>query len=281
MTRLQRAIAELGGLAATYELRQRGFGRTRLTAAVENHEIRRIRQGWYILPDTPTALADAVRVGGRATCVTAVEEAGLWVFSHCREVHVAVSPNACQLRDPRDYRRRDPSAAVVHWTDSGRGGTRLRAGLADAIREMVECQGLEAAFVAAESALAAGVMSRDELATICRSLPAASALALSTADAKSGSISESAFVFRSRRFGVRIRQQVQIGPDRVDALLGDRLIIEIDSREFHDAQRDYARDARLMARGYRVIRFTYHQVMFEWEKVEAILRMAIARGDAA
>ncbi|MCS0499307.1 endonuclease domain-containing protein [Protaetiibacter mangrovi] len=281
MSRLQQVIVELGGLAATFELHRRGFGRERLRTAVRAGEIRRIRQGWYILPETPAALADCARVGGRATCITAVEHAGLWVREHAAEIHVAVAANACQLRDPHDYRRRDPSDAVVHWTDSGTGGTRLRASLADAIRELAGCRGTEAAFVALESALAAGELRLSDVPRIVAGLPASSAIALRVADAKSASIGESTFVFRGRRLGVRIRQQVQIGPDRVDALLGDRLVVEIDSREFHDVQRDYARDARLMARGYRVIRFTYRQVMFGWESVEAILRLAIARGDAA
>lgn len=89
------------------------------------------------------------------------------------------------------------------------------------------------------------------------------------------------YLFRSTAFGVRVRQKVQIGPDRVDFVLGDRLIVELDSREFHEKERDYARDARLVARGYRVLRFSYRQVMFEWPTVLAAVSAAIGRGDAA
>src|SRR5690606_11987522 len=96
----------------------------------------------------------------------------------------------------------------------------------------------------------------------------------------SGSVTEAVFLFRSPVFGVRVRQQVQIGPDRVDVVLGDRLVVELDSKEFHDKARDYARDARLSARGYRTLRFTYQQVMYEWPSVEAAVLAAIARGDA-
>ena len=83
-----------------------------------------------------------------------------------------------------------------------------------------------------------------------------------------------------RRHGLRVRQQVQIGVDRVDVLIGDRLVIELDGREFHDHDADRMRDARLSVRGYRVLRFSYWQVMNDWRAVEASVMASIARGDA-
>lgn len=282
VTRLQHAIARLGGLAATHELHAAGFPRAVLRLAVDSREIRRIRTGWYVLPDLPAVIADCARLGGRASCITLVEELGLWVHEHPREVHVAVRPNACQLRDPHDYLRRDPrNGAIVHWTDTRSDGSRLRAPLAQALLDLASCRGAEAAFVAAESALAAGLITIDEVQGIARTLPAALGFPLLRARGLSGSITEAAFVFRGSVFGVRIRQQVQIGTDRVDVLLGDRLIVELDSKEFHERERDYARDARLVARGYRVLRFSYRQVMFEWPQVMSAIRAAIARGDAS
>src|SRR6187431_2431682 len=159
MSRLQARIRELGGAAATHELYAIGFTREQLRVAVRRHEIRRVRQGWYIDPDTPEAVADALRVGGRATCATAVELHGLWVRELSPSVHVAVSPNACQLRDPGDYRRRLGDAeAFVHWSDDGNGGSRLAVSIPHALIDLARCQGLEAAFVAAECALARGLM---------------------------------------------------------------------------------------------------------------------------
>ncbi|QEO09852.1 endonuclease domain-containing protein [Protaetiibacter larvae] len=285
MTRLQAAIRRRGGLAATHELHRDGFGREVLRRATRTGEIRRIRQGWYILPDTPSAVADCLRVGGRATCITLIEHLGLWVHAHVREVHVAVRPHACQLRDPRDYRRRGPQPdAVVHWTDADvdavADGSRMLVSLPQALRELALCCGAEAAFVAAESAMAAGMLRAEEWSSVCDTLPAGFAVRLRPAGPRSGSITEAVFHFRSPMFGVRVRQQVQIGPDRVDNLLGDRLIIELDSREFHERERDYARDARLNARGFRILRFSYQQIMFDWPQVEAAIRAAIARGDA-
>ncbi len=244
--------------------------------------IRRIRKGWYILPDTPAAIADCARVGGRATCVTAVEAAGLWVLERPSEVHVAVRPNACQLRDPRDYKARAPQpGARVHWTDHATPGGRLMVDVPDAIRELANCRGVESAFIAWESALTGGVVRRADAARACAGLPLASVVALSRAHGLSGSVTEAVFLFRANVFGVRIRQQMQIGRDRVDFVLGDRLVVEVDGREFHERERDYARDARLTARGYRILRFSYRQVVHGWPAVEAAVLAAVSRGDAA
>jgi hypothetical protein len=55
-----------------------------------------------------------------------------------------------------------------------------------------------------------------------------------------------------------------------------RLIVEADSRRHHDTrwafERDRARDARLTALGYRVVRFTHRQVVREPEAVAEVLR---------
>ncbi len=53
---------------------------------------------------------------------------------------------------------------------------------------------------------------------------------------------------------------------RVDLMIGERLIVEVDGREHHSDpvafERDRVRDARLSALGYRVLRFSCNQVMF-------------------
>nr|WP_246287200.1 DUF559 domain-containing protein [Schumannella luteola] len=145
--------------------------------------------------------------------------------------------------------------------------------------DIARCQTPEVALVVVESALANRVLRQHELSAVTRQLPDHLRALLSTATPLAGSGTETLFVRRASRLGIRIRQQVWIGPDRVDAVLGDRLVVEIDSREFHDRERDADRDARLIAAGYRILRFTYRQVMHDWPSVEAALRAALARGD--
>jgi very-short-patch-repair endonuclease len=71
--------------------------------------------------------------------------------------------------------------------------------------------------------------------------------------------------------------QVIIGPYTVDFLWPERnLIVEVDGWEAHGTRSafedDRARDARLTSRGYRVVRFTWRQVMYEGPTVARIVR---------
>jgi very-short-patch-repair endonuclease len=73
------------------------------------------------------------------------------------------------------------------------------------------------------------------------------------------------------------------GVGRVDFLLGSRLVIEVDGTTFHDRgsqfENDRRRDAELSARGYRVLRFSYRQILYDWPLVEAAIWAALARRD--
>jgi predicted amidohydrolase len=61
-----------------------------------------------------------------------------------------------------------------------------------------------------------------------------------------------------------------------------RLIVEVDGRDVHATRRafesDRRRDQRLMLLGWRVVRFTWRQVMFEPAYVERTLRRLLACG---
>lgn len=88
-------------------------------------------------------------------------------------------------------------------------------------------------------------------------------------------------LLRARR--VRHRTQVWIdGVGRVDVLVGDRLIIEIDGAGFHtgvEFERDRRRDFELVMRGYLVLRLSYDMVMSEWEAVRDGVLALIERGE--
>jgi very-short-patch-repair endonuclease len=68
-----------------------------------------------------------------------------------------------------------------------------------------------------------------------------------------------------------------VGPYEVDFLWrAERLVVETDGRASHATraafERDRARDARLTVAGYRVVRFTYRQVIHEPEVVGGLVR---------
>ena len=281
MTPLQRRIEELGGLIKTAELHAFGLGRNRIALAVAGGEIDRIRQGWYANPWLPQSERQAARVGGQLACSAAAEALGLWQ-PKITSIHVCVEPDARALRSPSSARTRlDTAEAVVHWTGLDPAGSRTVVSVARCVRQIALCESPAVALVVAESALHRGRLGRAEWNALLAVVPRDVHRVLARASARSESGSESVFVHRMAELGVLVRQQVEIpGVGRVDGLIGDRLVVEIDSRRFHpDPHTDRERDAKLSALGYRVLRFMYRHVMEEWPMVRAAVLAAIARGD--
>lgn len=94
-------------------------------------------------------------------------------------------------------------------------------------------------------------------------------------EAESGSETRVRLFFQRRN--VPVRPQVWIEEvDRVDLLVGDRLLIECDSEEHHRSKEDYENDRRrdLAARmqGFEPVRLSYHQIWFDWDATQASLR---------
>jgi very-short-patch-repair endonuclease len=86
------------------------------------------------------------------------------------------------------------------------------------------------------------------------------------------------------RVGIPFRSQVAVpGVGRVDFVIGERLIVEVDGARYHtDRERfesDRRRDAYASASGHRALRFSFRQVTERWPEVESAIWAAIARGD--
>jgi very-short-patch-repair endonuclease len=280
-------ITRLGGAAKTVELLTAGISERELTDAVRTRRLLRPRKGWYVLPSTPADLIAAVRVGGRATCVTALRVHRIWVTDRPSRVHVAVHRQASRLRSVGDRRRRQVVVrdAVVHWAETARPrraeGSRLVEPPLAALRDAIGCLRGDDLFASVESALHTGVVSPVAWSRMLETLPSDRRADLEPATALSGSGVESIFVRRIRRLPVRVvvRQQVQIGRDRVDVVIGERLVVELDSRRWHDPAADRARAARLTIAGYAVLRFDYDLVLFDWDTVERAVIASLIRGD--
>lgn len=208
---------------------------------------------------------------------------GAWVLADTR-LHVAVRPNACQLRTPRDSRRRLQSGdVVVHWALTSQTN-RLRRDIGEALLDYAACA--EPLLVAAS----ANALVREH-PTVRRGWPelrprfpqrCQSALALVDGVCESGT----EFVFWARLgdlHGVIDRQVMIVGVGRVDFVVGSRLVVEIDGFDHHGGREQYEsdrdRDAALSRLGHRVLRFSHRQVFERWAWVEASVRAALARGD--
>lgn len=284
----QASIRRRGGLAATHELHDDGYGRAAISAALRAGAMVRVRQGWYAEPGRHPDVIRAARVGGRATCSTALSLLGFWVVGD-RHLHVSVRPDATQLRHSRDKTRRlvtDPSKIRVHWRESGAmQESRLIVPPMQALRDYAQCAPADLVGAAAESMAHADRSWLDAIHRFGEERRGRLRRVLSHVDGLSESGTEFLMRWRlSGRLGLSVVPQVSIaGVGRVDLVIGRRLVVEVDSEAYHtDPARyedDRRRDAALGIRGFRVLRFSYRQVMSEWATVQAAVQAAVARGD--
>lgn len=256
--------------------------------ALRTGSIIRVRQGWYAETGRNAELIRAARVGGRATCSTALDLLGFWVVGD-GHLHVRVGPHATQLRHSRDRRRRlvaDPAGVRVHWNEHAAHRSRLIVSPMDALRDYAVCARAELVGASAESIAHRRPDLRAEIRRFAAERRRTLRRVLDHVDGVSESGTEFLIRWRLlRTLPMPVVPQAEIpGVGRVDFLIGARLVIEVDSRKYHTDpaafEADRRRDAALSIRGIRVLRFSYHQVLDEPAAVEAAVRAALARGDA-
>lgn len=286
MASIEQSVHDRGGLAATHELHSDGHSRSAIAGALSRGRLLRVRQGWYCLPSAHPHLREAARVGGLATCLTGLALHGAWTVA-TPILHIAVPANSCRLRTRTDKRERltdAPNPLVrVHWNESGIDERLIRSPL-DCLADLVRCEPPEMVTATADSALHRNPLLIEGWLELIASSPIHHRPWLSRIDGVCESGTESIFWFRMSPWGLPVERQVTIdGVGRVDFLVGSRLVIEIDSARYHtspeDYERDRRRDALLSALGYRVLRFTYEQILHRWHEVEAAVIASVLRGD--
>jgi very-short-patch-repair endonuclease len=270
MERLRVAVVERGGVARVSTLRGLGHSRHSIALALERGMLARVRRDWVALPSADAELMAAARWGVVLTCVTLARRLGLWVLEEDR-CHVAAAPHATG---------RKPRLATVHWSQPvvPRNPDALVDSLENALILIAQCQPRESALATWESALGQGMVSLEELKRLPLTGSAAALLALAQPFRDSGL--ESIFLNRLRWLGVRLVPQAWIAGHRVDVLIGERLVVQIDGGHHVGRQRtsDIAHDAVLVTRGYHVIRFGYQQILEDWPFVQGVIMQAVAQG---
>lgn len=270
-------LTSAGGIAPRSALTEAGCTSYAIGRARHSGRIVRIRRAWYALPDVDSAIATAVWVGGAATCVTVLARCGVWL-PKATGVHVSVARNSSRLRRPLF------DEATVHWRATSGATTVAVDSIAVSLAHAATCLPAEFALVAIDSALNLELTTVAELEQAFVELPWVARRLLAHADAGSQSGLETLARFRLRRWRIGLRTQVQIpGVGRVDVLIGDRLVLELDGRRFHATgdrfEEDRRRDLALHRGNYLVVRLSYRQVMEEWADAERVIRLMVQRGD--
>jgi very-short-patch-repair endonuclease len=232
-------------------------------------------------------VVQAARVGGSLACISGCGVRGAWMPPGS-ELHVAVPNGSRHLKHPIDGSpiRGSRSGLVVHWSGPSGDLASFAPGalpIRDCLLEVLHCQPADVAFAIVESALATRLIDRADIEWLVSAVPSRRRLLL-LAGSGAGSGTESLFRFRLEALGIRMRSQVEIaGVGRVDFLIGDRLIVEIDSDEHHGSRdqrvRDLDRDAVAHSLGYLPLRFDYRQVVSDWDAVASTVFAVIQRGE--
>jgi very-short-patch-repair endonuclease len=264
------AVALGGGVMRVRALVDAGWSRRAIDQALRAGAIARVRNGWVCTPSADPLLCVAARHGIQLTCVTQARRLGLWVLKD-EGVHVAAHGHAGRV---------GPVGAVVHWSRPlvPRHPDVLVDPIENVLGLVATCRPYETALAVWESALNKGLVDVKALRRL-RLPPAARRLALeATPFADSGL--ESFAVPRLRWLKLPMRRQVWIGGHRVDLLIGDRLVLQIDGGHHVGAQReaDIAHDAALTLLGYHVIRVGYRQMIDRWHEVQDSIMRAVAQG---
>jgi very-short-patch-repair endonuclease len=285
VTSLDRLLAAHDGVVTRAQLEGAGFTAYRRQRALADGQLIRIRNGWFAAVGAPEQIVRAVRVGGRLTCASALAHRGLWTMPDSR-LHIALASNACRLRSPDDRHEpldpADPSLAL-HWRHYAHTSHAAVDSVESAASHLLRCAAQDSAIVTIDSALNSGQLSLAGLNRVLARLPGRYGRVAELVDARAESGLETLARLRLRRRGIRVTTQVQIaGVGRVDVLIGDRLILELDGRGHHlgeQFERDRGRDLRATAGGYLPLRVSYRQVLYEWNAIELAIVQLVRRGE--
>ena len=267
---LRTALRRANGVTRTGLLLRTGITRTELRSAFANGAVIRPRRGWVALPSADPELLAAARRGAVVSCISQARRLGLWVLAASDAPHYAA---------PRPDSHIVAGPGTVHWRAPPlpRPPEMLEDHPENVLALVAECQPHEAALAIIDSALNQRIASLPALERL--RIPRLDDL-LSEASPFADSGLETLFRTRLGWLRIAIRAQVHLLGHRVDFLLGERLVVQIDGKQHSGVQRDadILHDARLRAEGYTVIRVTYALVVHRWEDVQSLVLSAVARG---
>jgi very-short-patch-repair endonuclease len=266
-------LAQRDGIAHTRQALAAGFTRYAIRASVESGVCSRIRRDWLAVSSAAPDLSAAAALGGRVACLGVAKRLALWHLDDGME-HISVARNAVVPAS---------SGVRLHWS---RGPIPLASfaliePVENALVHIAECQPFEHALVVWDSALNQRRVSVAALSRLhLRSAAARAVQAVCSGLADSGL--ETLPVVRLAASGIKVEQQVLLEGHRVDGLIGDRLVLQIDGFGFHSSaeqrRSDIAHDRAITLLGYTVFRYDYKEILFEWPRVEGEILRALAQG---
>ena len=253
----------------TYQrLRAEGLTRRDIERSLTSGALIRARPDAYMTTPVVPEVLTAVSAGGSLTCGAALRHHGIWTST--TDVHVRIDPDSrVHARPTRIHRLTGVSRDGVDDVET-------------ALSVSMRCMTIEETVCSLDSSLNLGRISQSSAERILSGRRGRTIVARS--DGRSESGIETLARLRLRALGIRLRVQVPIaGIGRVDILVGDRLVIELDGDAWHSTaeqrETDRRRDSALVARGYLVIRAGYWRVVADWAGLEVEILAVVRRGE--
>lgn len=246
----------------------------------------RLRRDHYVAVSHPD-VDRAVRIGARISCVSLLALSGVFVFDSS-VLHLQVARTASRLRSAHNRRKRwnrrdhKHENVLLHWADfTDSAESRHVASLQDAVRMAITCQSPRHAIATLDSALHLGVIEEQGLRDVFATLPTRYQTLLSLIDARCEAGTETLVRLILRQLGASIAIQPFVEDvGRVDFIVDGWLIIECDSKTYHDGwdavRRDRRRDIAAARRGYTTIRLLAEDILYRPDEVRAALAAIIA-----
>jgi hypothetical protein len=268
----QQTFADYGLTVATRgELLSAGATGRALTGAVKAGYLVRVRRDHYALPGTAQQILQGIRVGGRLTCVSALQLAGVFAFD-ATFPHIHLPRTASRSRSPRNglvpLTEFNRDGAELHWWPlfGCHEGSEFAVGIADALAHAVRCQNSWHAIASLDNALHLGKIDETDVAEIFRHLPGRFLPLRAEIDGRSEAGQETVLRLIMQAAGLHCELQVTVpGVGRVDMIVEGILVLEADSRLAHDGWelhvRDRDRDIDLARQGYMSLRPVYNRTM--------------------
>ncbi|WP_404392135.1 hypothetical protein [Humibacillus xanthopallidus] len=277
-------MARLGGVATRSELLEIA-SRTAIARALADGSVHRPRRGRYVLPQAEQSL----RVAHELSAVVALRSAAL---THGWKVRTV--PERPEVIVPRVRKVRDESRGRATLRRAALEPHEVERGVTSPLRTVVDCARhlpFDEALSVADSALRSGLLRPTDLMRAGAHIQGAGRMrvlrVLHNAHRKAANPFESSLraialdvqgLAVVPQVGVRLAGGERVAPDLVDATLG--LVLEADSHEFHTGRARLKSDCwrydELVVAGWRVLRFTWEQVMFEQVWVRSVLERVVA-----
>lgn len=271
------ALERLGGVAGTRSL-LRLSTRRRLRRAAARGRILQVSRGQFALPTA----SEARQRAGELTAVVSLRSAAAHYGWKMKS-----QPPVPELTIRRDRKVEAGRRVGVRLLKADLPHDDVRHGVTTPLRTVVDCARhlpFDEALAIADSALRNGDVTREDLAWAAVVVQGAGAGAvrkvLGHADGRAANPFESVLRALCIEAGLDVEPQVPLDlgtgtvhPDLLNRVL--RLVVEADSHAFHTKRKAHARDCArynlMVIRGWRVLRFSWEQVMHDQAYVRWVL----------